>query len=151
MKELVDELVGICRVFGIFERQAVCCGTVSVPQCIALQALLDEEHDVSRLAEHLGVSTSAMTRLVDGLEKRGWVERVRGPEDRRRVVLALSASGRREAERLRGATEKSVAAVLGRIPREKQAQVAESLRLIRAALVEVRGVVSCCSPASDDS
>ncbi|MCC6524599.1 MAG: MarR family transcriptional regulator [Polyangiaceae bacterium] len=150
MKELVDELVGICRAFGVFERGAVCCGTVSVPQCIALQALLEGDHDVSRLAEHLGVSTSAMTRLVDGLERRGWVERVRAEDDRRRVVLALSRKGRREAERLRQATVDSVSAVLGRIPGPKQAQVAESLHLIRAALDEVRGALRCCAPAGDD-
>jgi len=144
MKELVAELVAICRVFGVFEREAVCCGTVTVPQCVALQALLDGDHDVGALAEHMGVSTSAMTRLVDGLEKRGWVQRVRGEDDRRRVDLSLTADGRTEAERLRGATERGVAAVLAQVPAGKRAQVVESLRLLRDALAKARGSVTCC-------
>ena len=146
MKDLIAELVGICRVFGVFERASVCCGTVTVPQCVALQALLDGDHDVTRLAEHMGVSASAMTRRADGMERRGWVRRVRGDEDRRRVDLELTAEGRREATRLRETTERSVAAVLSRIPKGKQAQVVESLRLIRAALGEARDAVSCCAP-----
>jgi len=146
VKELIGDLVGICRVFGMFERESVCCGSVTVPQCVALQAMLEGDHDVSRLAEHMGVSASAMTRLVDGLERRGWVRRVRGDDDRRRVDLELTAEGRREATRLRETTEKSVAAVLACIPKGKQAQVAEAMRLLRTALTEARAGITCCAP-----
>lgn len=145
MKELIGELVGICRVFGMFERELVCCGTVTVPQCVALQAMLDGDHDVSRLAEHMGVSASAMTRLVDGLERHGWVRRVRGDDDRRRVHVELTAKGRREATRLREITEQSVAAVLSCIPKGKRAQVLESLGLIRVALGKARSTITSCT------
>ena len=83
---------------------------------------------------------------MDGLERRGWVRRVRGDDDRRRVDLELTADGRREATRLRETTERSVAAVLSRIPKSKQAQVVESLRLIRSALAEARASITCCVP-----
>lgn len=148
MKDIVGELVGICRVFGVFERAAVCCGTVTVPQCVALQAMLDGDHDVTRLAVHMGVSASAMTRLADGLERRGWVRRVRGDDDRRRVDLELTPEGRREAVRLREATEKGVASVLAHVPKGKHAQVIESLRLLRAALEQARESVTCCAPVA---
>lgn len=145
MKEIVDDLVAICRAFGIFERAAVCCGTVSVPQCIALEALLEGDREVSVLAEQLGVSASAMTRLADGLERRGWVKRARDDGDRRRVTLVLTPPGRREATRLRSATERTVAAVLERVPRGKHAQVREALGLVRGALDRSR-VEACCDP-----
>jgi DNA-binding MarR family transcriptional regulator len=151
VKDVVGELVAICRVFGVFERAAVCCGTVTVPQCVALQALLGGNHDVGRLAAHMGVSASAMTRLVDGLERRGWVRRVRGDDDRRRVDLELTAEGRREAARLRELTEKGVAAVLAHLPRGRHVQVLESLRLLRAALEQAREAVTCCgAPVADE-
>jgi DNA-binding MarR family transcriptional regulator len=144
VKALIGELVSICRAFGMFERELVCCGTVTVPQCVALQAMLDGDHDVTRLAEHMGVSPSAMTRLVDGMERNGWVQRVRGDDDRRRVLLGLTAEGRREATRLREITEKSVGAVLAHIPKGKRAQVLESLGLIRAALGKARSTITSC-------
>ena len=45
------------------------------------------------IAEHLGVVQSAVTQLVDRLEKRGVAERVRGTNDRRVWLVALTKKG----------------------------------------------------------
>lgn len=37
--------------------------------------------------------TPGITRLIDRLEKKGWVERVRSPEDRRQVWCLISKDG----------------------------------------------------------
>jgi DNA-binding MarR family transcriptional regulator len=42
---------------------------------------------ISRLAELMGTTASAVTRLVDRLERGGYVRREPHPEDRRRVVV----------------------------------------------------------------
>lgn len=145
MSPFSRELVAISRSFGMFEREAVCCGTISVSQCVALQALLEQSLDVAGVATVLGVTPSAATRLVDGLEEKGWVERQRDPEDRRRIELALTKSGRREAERLRELTERAIQAVFACIPASKRAQVAESLSLLSKAVEQARGTLrSCC-------
>lgn len=39
---------------------------------------------------HLGLSSGAVTGLLDRLEAAGWVRRERDPDDRRRVVVHLS-------------------------------------------------------------
>jgi DNA-binding MarR family transcriptional regulator len=44
---------------------------------------------VSQLAELMGMTTGAVTRLVDRLEAGGFVRREPDPNDRRRVVLRL--------------------------------------------------------------
>ncbi|MFJ1971433.1 MarR family winged helix-turn-helix transcriptional regulator [Streptomyces sp. NPDC087903] len=49
-----------------------------------------------RLAEITGMSTSATTAVLDRMEKAGFIERVRDPGDRRRVIVA--STGRREQE-----------------------------------------------------
>ncbi len=145
MKDFSSELIAICRIFGVFEREQVCCGTVTVPQCLVLQALRDEERDINGLAELSHVTASAMTRLVDGLEKNGWVTRARGADDRRRIVVTLTESGRAEAERLHVLTERSVEAVLSKIPKNKRAQVMESVHLVRKALEGARDTLkNCC-------
>ncbi|MEP7050073.1 MAG: MarR family transcriptional regulator [Pseudomonadota bacterium] len=47
-----------------------------------------------RLAEITGLSTGAITGVVDRLEKAGFVERVPDPGDRRRVVIQGTRDGR---------------------------------------------------------
>src|SRR3954464_1057649 len=47
-----------------------------------------------RLAEVTGLSTGAITGVVDRLEKAGFVERVPDPDDRRRVVIQGTKDGR---------------------------------------------------------
>jgi DNA-binding MarR family transcriptional regulator len=45
------------------------------------------------LSKDFGISTGATTRLIDGLEDRGLVERDRIRSDRRMVILRLTAAG----------------------------------------------------------
>ncbi len=146
MSDLTAELVRICRHFGVFERESVCCGSVTVPQCLVLQELLEAPRDMSALAAQAGASLSAMTRLVDGLARNGWVERTRPDDDRRRVVVGLTDEGRARASELREQTATIISGVLDQIPKGKHKQVLESLRLVRQAMDKLRDAgCGCCS------
>ncbi|MBW2454388.1 MAG: MarR family transcriptional regulator [Deltaproteobacteria bacterium] len=144
MTELTTELIRICRAFGVFERESVCCGSVTVPQCLVLQELLDAPRDMSALAAQAGASLSSMTRLVDGLERKGWVERHRPGEDRRRVVVDLTDEGREQASELREQTEAVIRMALDHIPKTKHKQVHESVRLVRQAMDQLREAGGRC-------
>jgi DNA-binding MarR family transcriptional regulator len=54
-----------------------------------------------RLAEELGLSSGALTALVDRLERAGYVTRARDAADRRRVLVRPVRSSAREAEVMR--------------------------------------------------
>jgi DNA-binding MarR family transcriptional regulator len=54
----------------------------------------------AELAREYGIDASAVTRIVDRLEKRGLLERVRSSEDRRAVRLALTPEGQAIAQRM---------------------------------------------------
>lgn len=54
----------------------------------------------AELAREYGIDASAVTRLVDRLEKRGLLTRVRSNEDRRVVRLALTPEGQAIAARM---------------------------------------------------
>src|SRR6476659_7508269 len=45
-----------------------------------------------RLAELTGLTTGAITGVIDRLERRGWVKRERDPNDRRKVIVAWAMS-----------------------------------------------------------
>jgi len=47
-----------------------------------------------RIAEAMGISSGAVTGLVDRLERAGWVDRARHEGDRRQVVVQLAAARR---------------------------------------------------------
>ncbi|PXX63862.1 DNA-binding MarR family transcriptional regulator [Nocardia tenerifensis] len=49
------------------------------------------------IAEHTGLTTGAVTGLVDRLEKAGYAKRTRDPKDRRRVVVELIPNDRVDA------------------------------------------------------
>jgi DNA-binding MarR family transcriptional regulator len=92
------------------------------------------EMAMSRLAEMLDISLSAATGLVDRVEERGFVERVRVPSDRRIVLVRITAAGRQmlaEVEDLRiGIIEK----VLDRLDAAQLAGVATAMADLRAAV-----------------
>jgi len=54
----------------------------------------DEEINPSSLAEKVGVTRATMTGLLDGLEQKGLVKRLAYPEDRRKVNIRLTETGR---------------------------------------------------------
>ncbi len=115
------------------ERVSICCGDVSVAQCVTLQLLLASPTDSSSLAEQTRVTKGAVTRLVDGLSKRGWVEKSPDENDGRRSVLSLTVAGKKKARDLERLTEQTVDALLAEIPAGKRKQVIESIRLLRQA------------------
>jgi DNA-binding MarR family transcriptional regulator len=135
---LVDELIRIGRFYARFEQlMAQCCGSISVSQCTVLQELSAGGQSVSELAGHAGLSVSAMTRLLDALEKRNLVERRRSTEDRRRVEVVLTGAGGAEAGRLRDMTTAVVSQVLQAIPAEDRAGVVTSMSQLRSAMESV--------------
>jgi len=144
MSSVVEDVLAFCRMFSSFEREEICCGTVSPAQCVLLQTLTEGEWDVSTLASQARVTKGAMTRLVDGLENRSWVTREKAEDDARRVLISLTPAGKKEATRLHRLTEKSIATILNRIPKADRPQVIRSLTLLRSAAEQTRTHLDCC-------
>ncbi|ASJ52721.1 MarR family transcriptional regulator [Brevibacillus formosus] len=66
------------------------------PQFYILHQLeLKEKCTVGELAESMGVKPSAITAMVDRLDKHGFVARDRDEEDRRVVYISLRDSGKK--------------------------------------------------------
>ncbi|MBI4289835.1 MAG: MarR family transcriptional regulator [Chloroflexi bacterium] len=78
---------------------------LTLPQFFALSCLYSGESLPSHLSRRLMVSKPTATVVVDGLVKRGLVERGAGPDDRRQVTLRLTPAGRRVCEAHRQAVE----------------------------------------------
>jgi len=55
-----------------------------------------------QLAQEMGLTTGAVTSVVDRLERKGYAQRIRDEEDRRRVLIELTQKARDEVEEIFG-------------------------------------------------
>lgn len=69
------------------------------PMLLLQQGSCTTAADIARVAN---LNTGAVTRLLDRLEHKGLVRRTRSRDDRRVVLLELSAEGRRVADQIPG-------------------------------------------------
>ena len=90
---------------------------------------------MSRLAELLDVSDSNATGIIDRMEERGLVERVRVPDDRRVVQVRIAPGGIESLEETEAIKHDRLTAILGHLEPTQVARVATALDDIRAAVV----------------
>lgn len=80
------------RTLGMEMRQL---GPNLPPGHVGLLKLLSHgPHRLTELAGHHAVSAPTMSNTVTTLAVRGWVERVRDPQDRRSVLIQITPDGR---------------------------------------------------------
>jgi DNA-binding MarR family transcriptional regulator len=103
--------------------------------------LLEHHGDVtmSRLADLLDVSFSNATGLIDRMEERGLVERIRVPEDRRIVLVRASAAGDRVRDEIEAIKHDQIRSVLGHLDPPKLARMRAAIGDLRTALVAELG------------
>lgn len=88
------------------------------------------------LAERIGLSQSATTRLVDRLERAGWVRRGHRAPDRRRVVVEAVPLTPEQEEATFGAARRRMAAVFDRFSTEELRVLYRYFELATPALRE---------------
>jgi DNA-binding MarR family transcriptional regulator len=92
------------------------------------------ELPMSRLAELIDVSMSAATGLVDRIEERGFVERIRVANDRRIVLARMTPAGRQLLQDVEVVRTELLQRVLDELDETQLTRVATALRDLRAAL-----------------
>ena len=105
---------------------------LSVPQFRAL-AFLNRHPGASLgdIADHIGLTLSAISRLVDDLVERGLVLREPSPTDRRYITLALTPEGRHILETMRQATQVDLMARLDGLSEDEQATIVAAMGALR--------------------
>jgi DNA-binding MarR family transcriptional regulator len=101
------------------------------------------ETSVKGLAEAMKVSLPAMSRAVDGLYVRGFVDRCEDPEDRRMKRIALTDSGRAVTSTLNEARLDGLREFLTSLDEHETQALAQALELIlvdRADIAALRPV-----------
>jgi MarR family transcriptional regulator, 2-MHQ and catechol-resistance regulon repressor len=98
LQAAVAELV---RVYQFRDRDRICCHDVSVTQCHALEALVENgPMRLSSLAQRLFLDKSTTSRVVGTLVKKGYVEQRADADDGRATALLATPGGRRLHKRI---------------------------------------------------
>jgi len=107
---------------------------LSLSQYRLLAFLSQGDWAASALADRLQVSRPSITGLVDGLVKRGLVERRPSPDDRRRIDHVLTVDGRAALRTADERADTRLRNVLAEVPADVADDVLDSLTRLHAAL-----------------
>lgn len=137
---LQQEVIGFIRAFGLLSSDRTPCGQPLPPSdAHALTEIVSEGGLTQReLVDRLRLDRSSVSRLVDRLVARGWVERANGP-DRRTVRLLATSAGQQVAADVAGARAKRFAALLEAVPPDRRDDVLDAIRLLTVAAREHGG------------
>jgi DNA-binding MarR family transcriptional regulator len=109
----------------------------SFSQAMILQALMmQKESRMNDLARFLGLSKANASGLVDRLVKKGLIEREHGVEDRRVVLVRLTAKGHTVARGLAKVQRQGLVQMMRRIPEPDLKVFIETLEQMAMGLVE---------------
>ena len=103
---------------------------------------------MSELARYQAVSLPTISKSVDMLVRRGWVERWIDKHDRRQTMARLTPSGRRMLTHIRRRTEQQVTRTLAPLSAAERAQLVSALAVVRRVLATT-GDEACAFVAKD--
>lgn len=128
-------LTDLLRIYQYRDRDHICCHDISVTQCHALEILVERGPMRSlALAEALRLDKSTVTRVIDALVRKHYVERRADAEDARAVELRATRSGAALYRRIHTELLGQEAALLADLDPAVRQGVTEVLRrLARAA------------------
>lgn len=138
-----DELERLARILGQIGPDEVCCDGLSQRQTAILRILVASEGArLMDLAAMSGITPSAMTRVLEKLETRGLVERVRGAhQDGRAAMVRITAAGRRTRKLLDELMRERTQTILRAIPARQRAEVLSALETLNNAIENA----GCCA------
>ena len=112
-------------------------GKVTPPQLVALDFVHKHtEIKMSDLAHLLGISTAAITGIVERIVKYGYLVRVSDPDDRRIIRVKLTPRGELLWNRLNRARRAMVINVFGKISQVEREEYLKILTHIYEALAQ---------------
>ena len=102
------------------------------PQFRAMGFLSHHEGvSLSDMADDFGLTLPTVSKMVDGLVKRGFLSRQEDPDDRRRVTLRLTDNGKSVFDTAKRNSDALLADLLKTLSHDEQEQVVCAMRILR--------------------
>src|SRR5579862_476966 len=141
--QLIEVAPMVMRVIKAYMR-ANRSSDLSTPQFRALSFVRRHQGaSLSQVAEHLGLSLAATSRMVEGLVTRGYIERRASATDRRYITLELLPLGADVLAETRQRAEAGIATLLTALPDAEQHTIMRALDALRTVFAD--------SPADEET
>jgi DNA-binding MarR family transcriptional regulator len=108
-------------------------GAMTLERARILWQLVEAPRRSGEIAQRCGLTPASVSELVDSLERDGFVRRSEDRNDRRVVVVEITARGRREIERVGELMTAPVAKIISSLSAEKRARLAAALADLQEA------------------
>lgn len=152
-EDLYEALNQLVRVYQFRDRDRICCYDVSVTQCYAVETLVKKgAQRLQVLAEEMFLDKSTTSRVIDTLERKGYVSRVEDDEDRRAVKIQATDAGRELYEKIRSDLIAEERAMIKNLSPEARQGALALLRQITRATQKRCGLINeACSDTTQSS
>jgi DNA-binding MarR family transcriptional regulator len=128
---ILQSLRKIIRAVDMYSKKIADEHDITAPQLVCLLAIVEEETSTTKaLAQRIHLSPSTVVGILDRLEKKGLVKRLRDTVDRRVVNVVATDKGRALADHAPSPLQDGLARSLKRLPEMEQATIALSLERI---------------------
>lgn len=145
-RDLYEALTDLVRVYQFRDRNLICCHDISVTQCYALDALArGGPMTLGSLAQTLMLDKSTTSRVVETLERKGYLKRTTHPSDARAVQLLPTARGRALNETIRRDMLQEEGAVIENLPPDVRRAAVDVVRRLADLAAKRQG---CCKPGT---
>jgi DNA-binding MarR family transcriptional regulator len=108
----------------------------SMSEAMALGQLATGGLTQQELGSRLGLEKSTVSRLVDAMTTKGWVDKEPDPANRRYRTVRLTAAGRRAATEVATAIRHRHARILAALTTEERAAVTVAVHALMRAMAE---------------
>lgn len=129
---LNEVLVRLFRDITTIEEQAIKTGEykeLTVNDMHVIEAIdVYEPKNMTSVARSLAVTTGTLTISVNGLVKKGFVERIRSEKDRRVVLISLTEKGRNAHAQHERFHQNMIQAVIKRLDSDEQVILEKALK-----------------------
>ncbi len=111
-------------------------GDLSVAQFRTLAYIKNNDGaSLSSLATYIGLTLPSMSKLIDGLVSRGLVTRSSDQEDRRKICLCLTVTGKDELESAYEHTQAFLVSKISDLRKEDLDTVSRSIQILKSLFV----------------
>ncbi len=128
---LNELLVGLFHDIMTIEEKSIRKGPfkeVTVNDMHVIEAIgIEKSKNMSTVAKSLGVTMGTLTISVNALVKKGFVERIRSEEDRRVVLVSLTAQGRKAFKYHQQFHDDMIASIVGQLDEDEKRVLEKSL------------------------
>jgi DNA-binding MarR family transcriptional regulator len=108
-------------------------GAMTLERARILWQLVESPRRSGEIAQRCALAPASVSELVDSLERDGFVRRSEDRNDRRVVVVEITARGRREIERVGELMTAPVAKIIASLSAEKRSRLAAALADLQEA------------------